>query len=119
MDGSNQIDSYISSLEGWKKELVSRLREIVLKSDSNIVEEWKWGAPVWSKDGLVCSVSAFKNHVGMNFFKGASLDDEGGIFNNGLDSKKMRSIKFLEGEKVNEKGIQGLIQASITLNEAG
>ena len=57
-----------------------------------LVEEWKWNTPVWSHNGNVLAVGAFQDHVKINFFKGASLDDPHGLFNAGLEAKASRAI---------------------------
>jgi len=67
----------------------------------------------------VCSANAFKNHVGMNFFQGASLEDPHGLFNSGLDAKKSRTIKFQEGDAINEPALKELIQEAVAHNVAG
>jgi hypothetical protein len=40
-------------------------------------------------------VGAFQDHVKINFFKGAALDDPTGLFNAGLEAKASRAIKAL------------------------
>ena len=60
----------------------------------SIVEEWKWETPVWSHNGNVLAFGAFKDHIKINFFKGALLDDPQGLFNAGLDAKKTRAIDY-------------------------
>jgi hypothetical protein len=30
------------------------------KSPSALVEEWKWNAPVWSHDGILCTGETYK-----------------------------------------------------------
>jgi hypothetical protein len=89
----------------------------VLASDPAIVEEWKWNSPVWSKNGPVCSVSAFKKHVGMNFFRGAYLEDRHSVFNAGLESKHSRSIKFEPDDQVDEEAIRELVRSAVDHNE--
>jgi len=66
----------------WKGETVSRLRALIEKSDPAAVEEVKWkkptnpkGVPVWSHDGIICTVGTLKNAVRLTFFKGAKLED--------------------------------------------
>ncbi len=67
------ITNHIGELADWRGKLVARLRKLILAADPDIVEEWKWGTPVWSHKGNVVAVGAFQDHVKINFFKGASL----------------------------------------------
>jgi len=95
---------------------MAELRRLILEADPAISEDWKWNTPVWARDGLVCAVAAFKSHVKLNFFKGASLNDPDGLFNAGLDAKAMRSIDFHHGDRVDAPGVIGLVRAAIALN---
>jgi hypothetical protein len=113
---SEQIDGYIEGLTDWRGEMVTRLRALIGESDQSLSEEWKWGAPVWSSGGLVCSVGAFKDHVKVNFFKGASLDDRDGLFNAGLDAKATRAIDLHEGASLDEDALRDLVRAAVAHN---
>ncbi len=113
---SEKVSEYIKEISDWRGKLLAEIRNVVLAADKGIVEEWKWNSPVWSKDGLICSASAFKNHVSISFFNGASLEDKDKLFNYGLDSKKMRTIKFEKGDKIKEKELKNLIKEAIEFN---
>ena len=122
MAGSNEtsqiITDYIVGLADWRGKMLARLRQIILKADPDLVEEWKWGTPVWSHQGNVVATSAFKDHVKINFFKGAALSDPRGMFNTGLDAKAMRSIDLFEGDKINETALKELVREAVALNTA-
>ena len=117
MTPSEQIDQQIKEAGGWKGEMMTKLRKLVHGADPDIQEEWKWDVGVYVHNGMVCAISAFKDHVKINFFKGAELEDPEKLFNNGLDSKKHRSIDFSEGDKLNESAIISLIKYAVALNK--
>jgi hypothetical protein len=71
---------------------------------------------VWTHNGLVCSGGAFKDHVKLNFFKGASLKDPKRLFNAGLDAKTTRAIDFREGDNLPKSALKDLIRAAVALN---
>jgi len=116
MKPSEQSKKYIEELGGWRGKEVAKLRKLILKAAPEITEEWKWGVPVFSSNGLVCSVGAFKDHVGSNFFQGAALNDPKGLFNGGLEAKKTRSINLYEGDKLDEATFQKLVKAAVAYN---
>jgi hypothetical protein len=116
---SQQITKYIAETKDWRGQMVGQLRKVVLAAAPGITEEWKWGTPVWTQNGLVCAAGVFKNHVKMNFFKGALLADPKKLFNSGLDAKAMRSIDFFEGDKPDEAGLKTLVRAAVALNAGG
>ena len=113
---SRLIDARIQELVDWRGEMLSRLRALIKQADPKVVEEWKWGIPVWSHDGLICTGETYKNVVKMTFSRGASLDDPSGLFNSSLEGRARRAIDFREGDKVNEKALKTLIRAAVALN---
>ena len=113
---SQHISNYIAELSDWRGEMLARLRELVLEVASDITEEWKWDTPVWSQKGNLLAVAAFKDHVKLNFFKGASLDDPQGLFNAGLEAKTTRAIDLNEGDSIDESALKELIRAAVAYN---
>jgi hypothetical protein len=116
MTPSQLITNQITELSDWRGNLLAQLRKLILDTDPEIQEEWKWGTGVWSRNGMICSAGAFKDHMKLNFFKGASLDDPKGLFNAGLDAKATRAIDFSEGSDVDEAALQDLIRAAVVHN---
>ncbi len=118
MRAAKQIDNYIAEIPDWRGEILAIIRKTIHQTDPKISEEWKWGSPVWSHEGLVCSASAFKNHVGLNFFQGAFLKNNSRLFNSGLESKKSRTVKFMEGDTVNEASLKALVLEAVNFNKS-
>jgi hypothetical protein len=115
---SEQITRYIAELGEWRGELVAGLRALILAAAPELVEEWKWGTPVWAQQGNVLSVAAFKEHVKLNFFQGAALPDPQGLFNAGLEAKASRGIDLRQGEMVDEAALQALVREAVAYNSA-
>lgn len=111
-----QVEDLINSYGDWRTKRLLELKDLIQTNAPELTEDFKWGVPVWSCNGLVCAVSGFKDHVKMNFFKGAYLSDPDNVFNSGLDSKEHRSINLGEFDPVPENAISDLIKAAITLN---
>jgi hypothetical protein len=118
-DASQLITKRIAELNDWRGKMLERLRKLIHEAVPEITEEWKWDSPVFTLNGLVCSAGAFKDHVKLNFFKGASLKDPKGLFNAGLDAKTTRSIDFREGDKIDTAGLKELLRAAVTHNSTG
>jgi len=113
---SEEIDKQIADLPDWRGERMAELRKLINATEPNLKEDWKWGTPVWTSNGNVISLGAFKEHVKINFFKGASLPDPRGLFNAGLDAKATRSIDLREDDPIDEQALQGLIRAAVNQN---
>lgn len=116
---SQLITNQIAELADWRGKLLARLRKLILQAAPSITEEWKWGTAVWSQKGNVVAVGAFKDHLKINFFKGAALDDPHGLFNAGLDAKATRGIDLAEGDKINEAALKKLVRAAVAFNLSG
>ncbi len=99
--------------------MLARLRKVILAAAPGLTEDWKWGTAVFVNQGNVAAINAFKDHVKINFFQGAALNDPQGLFNAGLDAKTMRSIDLFEGDKLDESALKELIRAAVALNAAG
>ena len=115
---SRLIDARIKELGDWRGKMLGRLRALVREADPEVVEEWKWGVPVWSHASIICTGETYKNVVKMTFAKGAALKDPSKLFNSSLDGNTRRAIDFREGEKINEKALKALIRAAVTLNKS-
>jgi hypothetical protein len=116
---SQLIDARIKELDDWRGTTLSRLRQLIMDVDPEVVEEWKWrGVPVWYHDGMICTGESYKEIIKLTFAKGAALKDPSGLFNSSLDGNVRRAIDFHEGEKINEKAFRTLIRAAISLNES-
>lgn len=115
-NASAHIDAKIAALDDWRGETLARLRKIILEAGPDIVEEWKWGVPVWSCNGIICTGETYKAAVKMTFAKGASLDDPAGLFNSSLEGNVRRAIDVHAGETIDEKALQALVRAAAELN---
>jgi len=113
------IDERIKELGDWRGKTLAKVREIIHEADPEIVEEWKWGTPVWSHGGIVCTGETYKNVVKMTFSRGAALKDPSGLFNSSLDGNTRRAIDIHEGDKVNEAALKDLIRSAVALNLEG
>ena len=116
LDPSQLITNQIAKLGDWRGKILSRLRKVILEADPHLTEEWKWNTAVWTRNGLVCSAGAFKDHVKINFFHGASLKDPKRLFNAGLDAKKTRAIDFGEDDNIDASTLKDLIGAAVAHN---
>ena len=115
---SELIDQAIAALDDWRGETLARIRALIHAADPDVVEEWKWGVPVWSHDGIVCTGETYKAAVKTTFAKGASVEDPSGLFNSSLDGATRRAIDFRQGEAIDEAAFKALFRAAVAVNAA-
>ena len=108
----------IAELADWRGKSIASIRRIILDTDPEIIEEWKWmGTPLWSRDGMIAIANAHKGKVKVTFAYGAHLPDPGKLFNAG-EGNARRSIDIFEGDRINERALKNLVRAAIDYNHA-
>ncbi len=116
---SELISKKIAELGDWRGKTLSRMRKLIREADPDAVEEWKWGIPVWSHDGIICTGESYKKVVKLTFAKGASLKDPARLFNSSLEGNVRRAIDIHEGEEVDESAFQALVRQAAAFNSSG
>lgn len=120
-DGSNArqlIDGRIAELGDWRGDTLSRLRQLIHAADPDVVEEWKWGGPVWSHAGILCTGETYKAAVKLTFARGAAVPDPAGLFNASLTGNTRRAIDFGQDALIDEAAFKSLIRAALDVNRA-
>lgn len=112
-----QVDDYIrEKCQDFSRPICTQLREIYL--EQGLIEEFKWSAPCYSHQGLVCSLGAFKKHVGSWFFKGALLHDPKQILRKAQkDTKGLRSLYYTDAAQIDPIVVREFVQQAMILNE--
>lgn len=109
--------------DDWRRNLLSRIRDLIERADPDVVEEVKWrkqsnpdGVPVWSHDGMICTGEVYKDKVKVTFARGASLEDPAGLFNASLDAGARRAIDLREGDALDDDAFVALVRAAVAAN---
>ena len=116
---STRISERIAELDDWRGETLARMRALIRAANPDVVEEWKWDNPVWSRDGIICTGETYQKAVKLTFPKGASLEDPARLFNSSLEGRVRRAIDIHEGETIDAKAFTALIRAAVALNASG
>jgi hypothetical protein len=113
-------------LGDWREETLTRMRELILEADPEMIEERKWrkasnnmaGVPVWSHNGIVCTGETYRNSVKLTFARGASIPDPTRLFNSSLDGNTRRAIDIHQGQTVDARAFKALVKAAVARNAA-
>jgi hypothetical protein len=94
-----KVTEYIASLPSPFEEICQSLRELLLENFPQMREEFKWNYPAYYYNGKrICLASGFKEHVTLELFYGAHLQDsQGWIVGMGKNTRhmKFKSLKEL------------------------
>ncbi len=100
------VDSYIEKQQSPQKEILQRLREIILATFPDANEEMKWGVPNFYNG--IFYIVALKDHVNLGVsIKGLS-EDELALFEG--TGKTMRHIQIRALQEINEANIVYLLK---------
>ncbi|HVH56154.1 MAG TPA: DUF1801 domain-containing protein [Vicinamibacterales bacterium] len=113
------ISKRIAELGDWRGKTLGRMRALIKEADPSVLEEWKWGNPVWSHGGIICTGESYKKVVKLTFAQGASLEDPKRLFNSSLEGKVRRAIDIHEGEEVDRPAFKALVRQAVALNSSG
>jgi len=113
---AERISKAIADLADWRAATLGRMRDLIKEADPGVVEEWKWGIPVWSHDGIICTGETYKKAVKLTFARGASLKDPARLFNSSLEGNVRRAIDIREGEEVDASAFKALVRQAVACN---
>ena len=102
---SVDVDKYIEKQKSPQKELVQRLRDIIVKTFPDIKEEVRMGVP-WYEGKYY--VVALKDHVNVGFSVNGLSEQEKALFEG--KGKMMRHVKFYRLEDVDEARVAKLLR---------
>jgi hypothetical protein len=109
-------ESYFTQQPPEKRALLEKLRALVIKGVPDATASIKWGVPFYQRNGKnVCSIAAFKEHVGINFFASPSvLVDPGKKLEGG--GKSMRMLKVRTAADIDSASILRWLKATVAAN---
>lgn len=112
-----RVDAYIRKSPDFAKPILSHIREVAHEACPDVDESIKWGAPFFEYKGVLAGMAAFKQHCGLNLWKGALIvgddgkRDSAGQFGalknvSDLPAKRVLIGYFKQAAKLNEEGIK-------------
>jgi hypothetical protein len=121
------VDAYIDKLKHPLKDVVEKLRTIILKTDKTIGEGIYWNAPTFYYTGKMkpFNPKEYKRYlVGFNLFqkdcvrliflRGASVKDKTGLLEGEYkDGRRLAMFKSLKDVKTHEKALQDILKQLI------
>ena len=100
---ANPVLEKINTWPEPQRSAAQRIREIILDPDIGLEEGLKWNWPTYFDDSNVCSIMCHKDHINLQFFRGADLEDPENILEG--TGKSMRHIKIYKTDEVDSEVI--------------
>src|SRR4051794_27413358 len=70
-----RVDAYIKKAPEYAKPILTQIRDVVHEACPDVEETIKWSSPFFDYKGVLCMMSAFKNHAAFGFWKGSLVTD--------------------------------------------
>lgn len=107
-------DAYVDDLDGWRREIVVKLRGAV-RASAALDEVIKWGHLVYFSNGPILLIRAEDERVLFGFWRGKRLREiERRLKASG--KYEMASMEMREGDTVDRETITSLAQEAVRLN---
>ena len=110
---TKEIENYVNGLTDFQKEIVLKIREVILNSDDRMKEAIKWGSIAFYNKKNICGFRVAKAHITLLFMEGASLANSDGLLQG--DGAKARTYKILNVEDINDKALSKLVSEALDL----
>lgn len=115
-----KVDLYYEQETPWQQH-IALLREIVLST--GLEEHLKWRSPCYALEGRnIVLIHIFKEYCGLLFFKGALLQDAGGLLiHQSAQVQSARQMRFTDVKtiKAQRAAIKAYINEAIAVEQAG
>lgn len=113
MTKDEKLNNFYNQEVPWLASL-KKIRALLKSTD--LVEDVKWGMPVYTiNNDNVVGVASFKQHYGLWFYQGVYLTDAGKLLRNAQEgkTKAMRHLHFTEDDNIDEKLITSYVDEAI------
>ena len=111
---ATSVEAYVQQHKGWQREVLMKLREIIVAAGPDLAEDIKWSQPVYELNGPVCYVKAFSDHINVGFWRGTELRDNDGVLVG--DSMKMRHVTIRSVNELKRDVIDAFVKQAVKLN---
>lgn len=112
-----RVDAYIEKAPDFAKPILKEIRERVHAACPDCEEAMKWSSPSFMYHGLLCGMTAFKEHATFGYWKGPMVLGERAGSDKPADAYRIRLTTVADlGPR---KAMAADIKKAMALNEAG
>jgi uncharacterized protein YdeI (YjbR/CyaY-like superfamily) len=112
----DRVDTYIAKSPEFARPILTHLRELLHAACPDVEETIKWSRPHFLYKGMLCGMSAFKEHCAFGFWNGSVVPKEGDDSKDGAGQfGRITQVADLPSKKI----LTGFIKEAMKLNDAG
>lgn len=110
-----RIDAYIAASPAFARPILAHIRAVVHAACPDVEETIKWSRPHFQYHGMLCQMSAFKEHCALGFWKGKLLFPDAPGADGMGHLGRIASIKDLPPKKA----LGDIVRQAMQLNDDG
>jgi hypothetical protein len=114
---SAKVDAWLRGQPKEVRDLAAAARATFAEALPGAREAIKWGFPTWVGAGNVVAIIPHAGHVNLQFHKGSSLPDPGGILEG--TGKAMRHVKLRHAKDLRTPAVKALVRAAWRIDQEG
>lgn len=119
MPRRKEVDAWFAKYDNPMKDVVQRLRELILAADPRIDECIKWQAPTFTYQGNLASFfPRSKQHASLMFHLGAQIPGKHPRLTGGGDTSRVMKVGSVEEAEAARGDLQRVVQAWCDWREA-
>jgi hypothetical protein len=111
------VDAWLRGQAKEFRDLCGAARQTLAEALPGARETVKWGYPTWVGKGNIVAIAPHSDHVNLQFYRGTSLPDPGGVLEGtgvALRHVKLRFVKDLK-----TPAVKGLLRAAWRIDQEG
>lgn len=120
MGRSKEVDAWFARYENPMKDVVERIREIILNADPRMDECIKWQAPTFAYKGNLASFyPKSKQHASLMFHVGAQIPGTHELLEGTGSTSRVMKLGSVAGANAAKAGIEKIVRAWCDWRDAG
>ena len=112
-----RVDAWLRGQSKEFRDLCTAARAALSEALPGARETIKWGYPTWVGKGNIVAVAPHTDHVNLQFYRGTSLPDPGGILEG--TGKALRHVKLRHAKDLKTPAVKALLRAAWRLDQEG
>lgn len=105
------LSEYLEKIPQEQKAAVKELNNIITEAAPTLNASIKWGNLTYHNDKNICAIISHKNHINLQIWNGASLQDPNGMLKG--TGKHMRHIKIEDKLNIDSIYIKNLVRQAL------
>lgn len=110
------LDEFLKKVPAEQQALVRALDAVISKAAPGLATSLKWGNLTYHGTKNVCSLVSHRNHVNVQIWDGASLEDPSGLLAG--TGKEMRHVTIASEADLDAKAIARFVEQAARLRSA-